>query len=274
MIRVEAHALHLPDPAAEETFVARRLASAAARVRKRPANTGPLFHEALRLLGLRAFLRHDPVSLAEALHLARDLGTGLFLRGGVSGSEQVTFQIGAQGVDVQGGATIYDTAPRWLDAWSVCRILRDDAALARLCDYDPANFEGAESYDAYHVGLVRALRALQRGGRDLPALLAATRAAAANAHVLPERAAMLWAPAITLLERVHARDAAGLDELVATALRGHREVQRRPDAVHRPESYLPLFPLSLVAWAHDLHLPVTVASDYLPEPLVRGTWAL
>lgn len=271
MVDVSAHPLADPNPAAEEAFVRARLAAAARLIHKRPENTGPFFHEALRLIGLRAFLDRPARELADALMLARDLGVGLFLRGNTPGSERVTFTVAGETVTVPGGPTSYVTVPRWLDAWAISRILRDEDAIAKLSAFDVASFEYRESSDAYQLTLVRALQATRRDDHAVDALLAVADDEARNATVAPDRAA-LGAAEIALARGIR-MGADRLEERLMGALQHHDAFRQQPEQAYRPETYLPLLTLALTAWSHDIGVRADdLTSRYLPSALVRGSF--
>ena len=272
MLKVAAHILDLTDAEEEQEFIEEQLADAAELVQKRPLNIGPFFNESLRLLGFRAALQHAPAEIVRALATARDFGVGLFLRGNSPGGAAVTFSVRGHTVEVPGGPTTYNTAPRWLEAVGVCCVLRDATALETLTAYDPRNFEGVGEYDVHHVHFAAALRALLIADQDVEVLLQRAKREAQRAKVFPEHALKVDVPLIELAAVVHRRDQHGFALALVTALEGYRELTAPESQAHLAELYIPIVHLGLCALAYDQGMRVEVESTYLPSWLVSGSF--
>lgn len=272
MLKVAAHLLDANDAEEEQEFIEDRLADAPALVQKRPANVGPFFNESLRLLGFRASLQRAPQEIVGALAMARDFGVGLFARGSIAGTETVTLSVYGESVQIPGGPTIYNTAPRWLEAFGVCSVLRDSTALESLMRYEPTNFEGVGDYAEHHVLFASALRAMYLGEGDVLERLVSAKRSAEAAKVLPERARKVDVPLIELAGVIHQQDQGRFSSVLAGALDGYRELSARKSQAQLAELFVPIVHLGLCARAHDLGMRLEVESSYLPAWLVSGAF--
>jgi hypothetical protein len=171
-------------------------------------------------------------------------------------------------VQVPGGVTEHNSAPRWIAAASAAMVVRDGAALESLCRFNPEAFEG--DYDDYFDLYARALMALQRKDDGVGRLLDEALRAAEAAKIYPELGKRVAAPCIRTAQAVLAGDVAAYNERLAEGLSSYRTVYQRPDFNHEAANLVPLRYLAVCALAHDRGLPCQVKSDYIPAWLVAG----
>ena len=269
-IDVPAHVLNDPEPEGELEFVEELLADAVKNIPKVRTNLGSSFADAQRLLGFRCALGRPQAEIVDALEAVVDFGVALFQRGEVGSDVMVTLSIRGCTVDVSGGVTEHNSAPRWIAAVSAAMVVRDSAALERLCRFDPEAFEG--DYDNYFDEHSRALWALHQREGDVPALLERAVAAAEQATIVPELGQRVAAPCIRVLQAVLAGDEAAYGERLVEGLTSYRTVYQRPDYNHEATNAVPLRYLGVCALAHDRGMACPVRSNYVPSWLVDGAF--
>lgn len=69
------------------------------------------------------------------------------------------------------------------------------------------------------------------------------------------------------------QDSVKFDPAVTKAVELHKQYWSTKKRAHDSDGYLALGPLAMACIAHDLHLSMTITSDYIPAPIVQGTWA-
>ncbi len=233
-----------------------------------PDNLGSAFDYARQRLGFRTALRRPPTAIVEALRSIVELGVALFQRGSFGPDTIVTLTIGGASIDVAGGSSHYDSAPRWADAVGAAMSLRDEAALARLCEFDLRSFQG--NYADYFNTYARAVIAWVNERDDVDALLEQMATAASSTKKFPERGRRLGVPLANLARAVVCGDEAAFNQHLAEGLTWYRTLHSRAPDKHEAALVVPLQFLGWAARAHDLGLACRVRSDYLPAWLVSS----
>lgn len=266
MYSIDAHRLTFPNPEDELAFIEEEVEEAPKYIAKVPNNIGVFFVESLRLLGFRSFLNHPSEEILEALKSARDLGVGLFMRGSATPDETVRFALGDVSIEVPGGTSEYNTASRWISAFGVGLILRDQEALDMLCRYNPIDFKG--SNDQYHIALATALMAMHNDSEETDAAFEAALERGLGARDFSEWRRRLGAPLVRLARAVFHHEAEEFDDQVVEALEGYKAMHSRKSESSRAEAYIPVAHLGLCAMAMDRGMHLEVTSPYLPEWLL------
>lgn len=267
-VEVPAHELDFPDAEGELEFVKEMVGEVASHIHKVKTNLGADFDFAMQLLGFAAALQRPPVEIVDAARSVAEIGVALFRRGSVGPGVTVTLSLAGTTVEVQGGVSYYNSAPRWLRAMGAAMALRDRAAIESLSRFNPENFEG--EYDAHHNTFVRVLVALHRNDAAVGELLATARRDAQSAKLFPELARRIDVPLIALTQAIVAGNAGEIRQHLVDGLTWYRTIHQRKGASHHAQSMVPLPFVGLCALARDRGLPVSVRSGYLPPCLVDG----
>lgn len=267
-VEVPTHELDFPDAQAELEFMKEMVGEVASHIHKVKTNLGADFDYATRLLGFAAALQRPPAEVVDAVRSIAEIGVALFQRGSVGPDVTVTLSLAGTTVDVPGGVSYYNSAPRWLKAMGAAMALRDRAAIESLSRFDPGNFEG--DYDPHHDTFARALVALCHDDAAAPELLATAHREAQAAKLFPELARRIDVPLVELAQAIVAGDADALHQHLVDGLTWYRTIHQRKGAAHHAQAMVPLRFVGLCALAHDRGLPVRVRSGYLPPCLVDG----
>jgi immunity protein 49 of polymorphic toxin system len=165
-------------------------------------------------------------------------------------------------------------AGNWLGGLSLAQICRDDGVQQALAAVPIELLRSSTTRaDEYAYLYVQALRAYLAKDRGAPALLLAALKATDPAQLTPgavDYVLNIVVPQMEILFRIMDRDAAGLTAALAKALQAHRDYWAAPEREADPRGYVSFPLLALAGSAHDAGLPIEVASDYLPPPLVEG----
>lgn len=267
-VEVPAHDLDFPDAQGELDFMKEMVGQVASHIHEVKTNLGADFDFAMQLLGFAVALQRPAAEIVEAVRSVAEIGVALFQRGSVGPDVTVTLSLAGTTVDVPGGVSYYNSAPRWLRAMGAAMALRDRAAIESLSRFDSGNFEG--EYDAHHDTFARALIALDRNDAAVGELLATAHREAQSAKVAPELARRIDVPLIDLTQAIVAGDAAEVQHHLVEGLTWYRTIHQRKGASHQAQAMVPLRFVGLCALAHDRGLPVRVRSPYLPPFLVDG----
>lgn len=120
---------------------------------------------------------------------------------------------------------------------------------------------------------LEAFAAYGRHASDAPARLAAA-SKACDADAAPGSfknfVLDLAGPSLDLVYAVMTRDQAAFDRALETALKGHKHYYNRGDGRRDILGQLALGPLALCVAAHDAGMTISIASDYLPTPVLDG----
>ena len=231
-------------------------------------NCGASFDHATALVGLRSALGAPADHVAEAVTWVRDVGVALFRRGMLEREDHVTASIAGRAVDVPGGPSYWNSAPRWADAVGAALSLRDEDALVQLCAFPADGFLG--SYARYHDTYARAVMAALAGdlsGRDL---FLESVEQAERADTFPIRGRLYGAPLARLALAVLAGDQAEYTVRLTEGLEAFATLYGQGQDRQDPRGVVPLRYVGWCARAHDAGLTLEVESDYLPPYLVEG----
>jgi len=267
---IAAHELDYPDLEGALEGIEEILPIALENVATVPDNLGAAFDYARQRLGFRTALERPPADIIEALRTIVELGVALFRRGSFGPDTTVTLSIGGACIDVAGGISYYNSAPRWADAVGAAMSLRDEQSLARLCEFDVRSFEG--SYDDYMNDYARAVIAFVTKADDAAALFERMADSAAHAKKFPERGRRLGVPLAKVAQAVIRGDEDTFDVQLAEGLIWYSTLHSRAPEKHEAGLVVPLQFLGWAARAHDLGLAVRVRSGYLPPWLVDGSF--
>lgn len=270
MPTVVAHQLERENPQEDRDDLIEGLEESQSLLPKRPQNLGPYFRNALDLAGFEVALRSDKKAVLTAIGLARDFGVALFARGSASSDQKIRIKLRSEWLEVSGGMDLYQTAPSWIDGFSVALVLRDDAARASLREFDWQSFQDRETYDPYFVDLARSLSAVAAESGDADQLLTRAHAQAEQATLVPDFARRVGLPLVELAQAICARDQARFTSALVAALEGHAAIYRRKKDANRASGVLPMKHVGLCALAHDRGLKFEIESEYVPTWLVRG----
>jgi hypothetical protein len=268
--KIPAHELDDPDPARELAVIRDLLRLGIENLPRVSGNLGSAFDDARSLLGLQTTIERPAAEIVEALRSIVELGVALFQRGSFGPDTTVTLSIGGARIDVAGGTSYYNSAPRWADAVGAAMTVRDQDSLARLCEFDVRSFEG--SYDEYMNVYARAVIASVKNTGDADALFEQMADSAAHANKFPERGRRLGVPLANLARAVVRGDEASFNEHLAEGLKWYRTLHSRAPDNQEASLVVPLQFLGWTARAHDLGLVCRVRSDYLPPWLVDGSF--
>ncbi|MFI8498998.1 immunity 49 family protein [Streptomyces sp. NPDC085524] len=169
-------------------------------------------------------------------------------------------------------------AGHWTTAFYLAVICRNAERITALCNVPLAKLrESGSVYDAYNYAWIETLQAFWLGRPDFADKL--MEAARGTDPDLPSIAGhdhvsqLSWPPMDLLRWRAtgsHEEFNRSLEE----ALRAHKAYwtsdQGRADS---PYGWVALAPLAMACLAQDADFPIEVESEYLPEHLLKGTWA-
>ena len=269
MTFIESHDLEIPEAEEELELMQGLLAHAPEDLTKAPDSLGAFFDDCLRIFGIQVYFKHPPEDIISALRRARDYGVSLFIRGNAGPTEVVSLELEGRRIDVPGGTSEFNTALHWLSVYGIALTLRDGAAIKKLCDYHPENFEGI--YDRYHISLARALMLFHEDAAKAEALLKTALAEAAKATVFPERGRVKGVPLIELADAVLFNRTGRIVECACEALRGHYVVSNTPDNNYLADLYIPYLIVGLCSVAYDCGVAFDIDCRYLPGTLVDAS---
>lgn len=269
-IEITTHELDDPDPEDELDLLEEVIPLEIANIPKVTTNLGSAFGGSQQQLGYRVVLGRSREEIVAGLRLICDLGVALFQRGSVGPDVTVTLSIAGTVVEVVGGVSSYNSAPRWARAVGAAMTLRDRAALESLCSFDVGSFEG--SYDAYHDLYAQAVIAFVHGRGAVETLLEQAAASADHATVFPERGRRLGVPLIAVARAVMLMDAEAFNPRLAEGLEWYRTLHRRAPDNHDAAAVIPLQYLGWCALAHDRGVASEIESGYIPSWLVDGSF--
>lgn len=267
---ISAHNFDYPKAQLRLTVLERTLPVAIENRAKLHDNLGAAVDNARSLVGFRQALERPRSEVVDALRLVCDLGVALYRRAQLDREATIVLPIGGQQVEVPGGSSFYNSAPRWADAVGAAMTLRDSNALKQLCAFDAAGFLG--SYDTYHDIYARAVMAFVAGREDWDPLLAEASRAADNAPKFPERGRRYGVPLTAVAKAAMRREEGPFNQSLAEGLEGYRTLYSRAPDKQNPKGVLPLRYLGWSAHAHDSGIGIRVRSDYLPPWLVDGSF--
>ena len=269
MAVVPAHTLTFPNPEDELALLELLSENAVDNIANSPINLGSYFDDSLRMLGFRCFLEYPQEDIIQTLRKANLYGKNLFYRGQFNREEIVTITFDEQSIDIKGGTNEYHTALRWLTAYGIALVLRDQSSINQLVQFNPFNFEG--EYDEYWVTMVEIIIASTQNPKtvsDTEHLFQKIH----NATLFPERAQILSMPLAELLvlSLSSCSDKNTVNNLIAKALQGHHSIGSQPEESHLADNYIPCLLLGLCAQLHDSGVEIDIISPYIPEFLVNG----
>jgi hypothetical protein len=164
----------------------------------------------------------------------------------------------------------------WVNTFYLAVIRRDMSLLDTLCDtpIDALRLSSTKS-DEFSYLWVDALRAywLNQDGVIAKVLAAMDATLPEHLVIAPQAFATLIAfPAMSAFFSLVEQDGDQFDLRLAKAVDMHKRYWSTKSRDTASDGYLALGPLAMACIAHDLGLPVTVTSDYMPTPMVEGAW--
>ncbi|MEV0647710.1 immunity 49 family protein [Phytomonospora sp. NPDC050363] len=251
---------------------------AAERIERSPGLLRDLAYEAQAVIGYRSV--GDPSAsrqiTREAFVLADEAYSALFAV--ALAPEGSVVRSPVRGPRTMAGGTIirgFASVEAWLDALWFSVILRDDESLRRLCTITENRLRetGGLTVDPYVFTWVRALQGYFANSPDALDLLYAAMEATdpETLKVSPEHALLISYPAMKLLYFLALQEPDGFNEALEEAVDLHDHFwSSEPDLLENPYGFTAGGPLALACAAHDLGMPVTVGSPYLPRSIVSG----
>ena len=173
------------------------------------------------------------------------------------------------------GPTTRTNAGLWRSAAWLAVIDRDDDRIRQVCGVDDDTLRAAGvEHDAFMYPWVASVRAFLRREEVtpemfIPAIDGTDPEQASNTP--PDAMLRVVYPPILMFYQVLRRDTDKFNAALEEALLQHRKWwTAAPDRADEPDGFVALEPLGVAVLALTVGMPVTVTSDYLPEPLLRG----
>ncbi|MFD8632887.1 immunity 49 family protein [Streptomyces sp. NPDC059533] len=214
----------------------------------------------------------------EAVVNAMQVGSALFrVTGATEGTVECRIHHEIRRLPAMGTKS-FASAPNWLDAFWFAVICRDQQRMTELCQVplDALRASGA-MHDEYLYHWVAALQAYwtRRQGDMVEELTLAFQQSHPDAvRIAPrEWLQQISYPPINLFYRFVKRDHEGFNSALVEALELHKTYWDQEDRDFDVSGLWAIGPLAMACLAYDGGFPIEVESEYLPEHLLKGTWA-
>lgn len=213
----------------------------------------------------------DPAGAREWFRLAGQALAAMFT-GARSPGEQVEAVVRRPVRFTGPGPTTRTNAGLWRSAAWLAVIDRDNERVGRVCDVGSDTLRAAGvHHDAFMYPWVDSVRAFLRREEVPPDVFvhAIDGSDPDQARITPKDAMLrIVSPPIVMFYQLLRRDADKFNAALEQALVQHRKYWTRHEA-DGPDGFVALEPLGIAVLALGVGMPVTVTSDYLPEPLLR-----
>jgi len=176
------------------------------------------------------------------------------------------------------GPNSFTHCGNWRDGFNASCICRDRRALEILAHtpVDILRQSSSKSDDVYYL-FVEAMQALWLGAEDTGAkLLAALKASdPANLKLTPEDWVLnVLVPELDIASHLADGNAERLNESLRFAIEQHKRYWSKGDRKRQSVGFLAHGPLAFASLAYDSGVPISVESDYMPEPLWKGGYSV
>lgn len=232
----------------------------------------------------KALCASDPTAARfetwEAWVTAMQVGSALFAAGTASDGP-VSCRIGVDGKTKDlpiTGPQPYLHVGAWLTSWYLATICRDNGRLEQLASV-PVSFLRASGavFDEFLYDWVEALQSFWHGQPDLmwDKVVSAVNGTdpALPHHAGNEVLLKVLYPPLELFHLYQRQEVERFNAALADAITRHKEYWTTDEErAHSVDGLVALAPLALACMARDADFPIDVASDYLPEELLRFGW--
>jgi hypothetical protein len=211
-----------------------------------------------------------------ALKVASSLSAGLFrLMAEAPGEYPIPIGDGRKAVLPNIGVTSETHVARWTRGYYIATIVRDHGALASLGRTPVAELRRSSTRGDEHLySWAETLQKFERGDSGTMAKLQVaidgTDPAVLSEDGSKTEMLQIRVPEMQVFYRLVCQEPGPFNEALQLAVEQHKKYWSAAKRKNDPAGFIALGPLAFACRAHDIGLPVTVESDYLPRRLIEG----